>query len=341
MSEFYLRVVVGGAWIFSVMILFSVMSEMFCDFEDIVLGGVILFLMFSLLYIVLDNARENKRPLLHPKSIRVVGACIFLCAVFRTMEKADLIDDEHVGLFYIFTILAGFVLNITVFSVDNYIPMDTTDKRNIIENKKEIVFTGTMNSGWLDFDAFDSEKYSVDISYKAMYFDKSEKDADIHFKKQKSGYFAEIENHPMRDYNFAENQDFDDFLLDLSHKNSHLIKAIYMCTYFVPDWAGVKEICDKISSLSLKPEMHKSICFSIDDIDDFIAKIRVMNGLSEKVRGYFKYQFKQDLQELKPCGFVRKWGKETEVKNTLILKIKETPFAIIKKYSYSISFDVL
>lgn len=138
MSEFYLRVVVGGAWIFSVMILFSVMSEMFCDFEDIVLGGVILFLMFSHLYIVLDNARENKRPLLHPKSIRVVGVCIFLCAVFRTMEKADLIDDEHVGLFYIFTILAGFVLNITVFSVDNYIPMDTTDKRNIIENKKRL-----------------------------------------------------------------------------------------------------------------------------------------------------------------------------------------------------------
>ena len=96
MSEFYLRVVVGGAWIFSVMILFSVMSEMFCDFEDIVLGGVILFLMFSHLYIVLDNARENKRPLLHPKSIRVVGVCIFLCAVFLTKEKDDLNYDEHV-----------------------------------------------------------------------------------------------------------------------------------------------------------------------------------------------------------------------------------------------------
>ena len=337
MSEMEIRISVLVAWFLASALSGFVMNEMWCDFEDIVLVAFVLLSLFLLIYIALVNYNENKSPLLHPKNIAVCGVTILLFALFRSMQKAGSLGDE-VFLFDILTSLGAFFLNMTLFSVDNYIPEEHFSERDVVKNEIE----REIGEGCeFDVDAFDNEKYEINISYSAQYFDKSQKDANITFLKgkyaptKKSGwYYAEVENHPMRDYLVAENRDFDEFLQDLSRKNASLIKPIYMCSYFVNGWAGVRELCDKITQMSLAPEMHTMIYFSPTDIDDFIERLQSMKGLSEDVRGYFRWQFKGDFEALKKCKRSKKWEKIRTFDNSLVLKMCGKRGAIIKKRDY-------
>ena len=356
MSELYFRVLWLSSFLFFSFILYTAMDSMYCDFSDIVLATFVLFAVFLFLYIVFDNARQSKKTLFHPKNITVLGASIILCAFFRSMEKGGIIDENHVFIFYIFTNIAAFVLNLTVFSSDNYIPPKTPIKKKNIANtmEREIIGNDTVQNidgddrkNWFDFDVFDKEKYEIYISYHAKYFGKREKDVDIYFSKNKNltfikdnWYYAEIANKPIRDYYFAENPNFDDFLLDLCHKNSQLIQSSYMCTYKVHGWNGIVELCEKISAKSLEPKVNKWLYFDETQIEDFAEKVCSMKGVSENVRTYFKWQFKGDIDALKKCKIVRFGNKEMYHDNSLVLNIKGKAFAIIKK-SNKIEVEIL
>ena len=76
------------------------------------------------------------------------------------------------------------------------------------------------------------------------------------------------------------------------------------------------------------------IYFSPTDIDDFIERLQSMKGLSEDVRGYFRWQFKGDFEALKKCKRSKKWEKIRTFDNSLVLKMCGKRGAIIKKRDY-------
>lgn len=338
MSEVAIRIIVLLAWLFASMVAGAIMDSMFLDFEDIVLVSFVLLSAFLLIYIALVNHKENKSPLLHPKNSVVCGANILLLAIFYSMQNAGAIEEENAFALYLITTLIAFVLNLLVFNVDFYIPKERFCEKKVVKN--EIVRDFSEES-FLDIDAFDSDKYEIMINYSAQYFDKSQKDAKIEFSKGKFAkrckngwYYAEIENHPMRDYFVAENRDFEEFLTELARKNSSLIQPIYMCSYYVKGYSGVLELCEKITSLSISPELQTTIYFAFADIEDFAEKMKFMNGLSEDVRSYFKWQFKNDFDSLEKCKSVKKWNKITTFDNSLVLKMCDKSIVIIKKADY-------
>jgi len=338
MSEVAIRIIVLFAWLFTSFITGVIMDSMFVDFEDIVLASFVLLSLFLLVYIALVNYSERKSPLLHPKNSAVCGANILFLALFRSMQSAGAIEEDRAFLLYIITTISAFVLNLLVFDADSYIPKERFIEQKVVKNEIKRDFE---EGSEFDIGVFDSDKYEIDINYSAQYFDKSEKDASIHFQNatssglnKKGWYYAEIENKAMRDYPIAENADFDEFLLALAKKNARLIQPIYMCSYYVNGWEGVIELCAKITEKSLSPQMQVIIYFSQDDIDDFIEKMASMKGLSENMRGYFKWQFKGDFESLSEQKSVKKWGKTTFFDNSIVLKTRDKSVTIIKKADY-------